>query len=89
MEIELTEKGIPFESQKILDINYKGKILRKKYEPDLLIDNKVVTELKVMEKFQKNEESIILNYLNVTKFKVGLLINFGSKNELEWKRFVY
>ncbi|HPN32154.1 MAG TPA: GxxExxY protein [bacterium] len=88
MEIELKNKKIIFEPQKELDIEYKGIILNKHYKPDLLIETKIVCELKVMDRLDKTEESIMLNYLNVTKFKLGLLINFGCKEKLDWKRMV-
>ncbi len=87
MEIELKKKNIVYESQKELKIDYKGIILKKCYKPDLVIESKIVIEIKVMEKLTKIEESIMLNYLNITKYKVGLLINFGCKEKLEWKRF--
>ncbi|MBP7654864.1 GxxExxY protein, partial [Candidatus Dependentiae bacterium] len=87
MEIELKKKNIVYESQKELKIDYKGIILKKCYKPDLVIESKIVSEIKVMEKLTKIEESIMLNYLNITKYKVGLLINFGCKEKLEWKRF--
>ena len=45
-------------------------------------------EIKAMSALTSNEEAQIINYLKATRFKVGLLLNFGSKS-LEHKRFVY
>jgi GxxExxY protein len=89
MEIELLNRHIPFESQKKLQIQYKDKKLNKKYVADLICYNSVLIELKAVEKLSGKEESQIINYLKATGIKVGVLINFGSKNKLEWKRFVY
>jgi len=89
MEIELLNRHIPFESQKKLQIQYKDKKLNKEYVADLICYNSVLIELKAVEKLSGKEESQIINYLKATGIKVGVLINFGSKNKLEWKRFVY
>jgi GxxExxY protein len=74
--------------KKTLRINYKGCLLKKEYIADLVYYNQVIVELKALDKLTGREESQILNYLKVTKLKVGLLINFGSSPRLEWKRFV-
>lgn len=81
-------RTLPFESQKILRIDYKGRLLKKEYIADLIYYNQIIVELKALDKFTGKEESQILNYLKATKMKVGLLINFGSSPKLEWKRFV-
>ena len=88
MEIESASRILPFESQKILRIDYKGRLLKKEYIADLIYYNQIIVELKALDKLTGKEESQILNYLKATKMKVGLLINFGSSPKLEWKRFV-
>ena len=87
-EIELKSKGIPFTSQKSLNIIYKGKFLKKDYIADLVCYDQIIVELKAINKLSGTEESQVLNYLKATNLKVGLLINFGSRSKLEWKRFV-
>lgn len=89
MEIELSNRNIPFQSQKSLRVYYKRKVLNKTYIADLLCYNTVLVELKALEKLTGKEESQIINYLKATGIKVGVVINFGSKNKLEWKRFVF
>lgn len=64
------------------------KLLEKKYQPDFICFDEIVVEIKALEQLSGTEESQIINYLKATGFKVGLLINFGSKT-LEYKRFVY
>ena len=88
MEIESASRILPFEAQKILRIDYKGRLLKKEYIADLIYYNQIIVELKALDKLTGKEESQILNYLKATKMKVGLLINFGSSPKLEWKRFV-
>ncbi len=88
MEIELSSRGIPFESQKELTVYYKDRPLNKKYTPDLLAFGQVVVDLKALDRLTSKEDSQLLNYLKATRWEVGLLINFGAVNDLEWKRMV-
>ncbi|MBI2428349.1 MAG: GxxExxY protein [Ignavibacteriales bacterium] len=87
-EVELSERNIVFESQKLLPIYYKNRKLKKEYKSDIIAFEKIIIELKVQEHLIKTDESQLLNYLNATNFQVGVLINFGSKNDLEWKRMI-
>ena len=89
LEIESRTRNLPFESQKPLQIRYKEHILKKEYIADLIYFNKIVVELKALDRLSGREEAQILNYLKATGMKVGVLINFGSHPKLEWKRLVY
>ena len=86
--IEFGVQGIPYKAQPVVEILYKGKPLEKKYQPDFICFDDVIVEIKALEHLSGIEEAQIINYLNATKLKVGLLINFGSKS-LEHKRFVH
>ena len=88
LEVEFGVQGIPYKAQPVVEILYKGKPLEKKYQPDFICFDDVIVEIKALEYLSGIEEAQIINYLNVTKLKVGLLINFGSKS-LEHKRFVH
>ena len=88
LERECIYQKIPHKSKPQVGIEYKGKSLKKKYEPDFICYDDVIVEIKAMNKLSSNEHAQIINYLKATKLKVGLLINFGSKS-LEHKRFVY
>jgi GxxExxY protein len=88
-ELELTEKGIPFEAQKRLQIFYKGRPLSKEYIADLIVIGQIVVELKAEDKLQPRDEAQLLNYLKATRMRVGLLVNFGAYPKLQWKRFVH
>ena len=85
---EFVIRGIPFKSQPIVEIVYKGKPLEKKYQPDFICYDEVIVEIKATNSLTGLEEAQLINYLKATGLKVGLLLNFGSKS-LEHKRFVY
>lgn len=87
-EMELREREIPFCSQKILPLYDKGCKLKKEYKADLIAYDKIVIELKSEEHLTKNDESQLLKYLNATNFQLGILVNCGAENSLEWKRMI-
>lgn len=89
LEIELIERGIPFEPQKELRIAFKGRTLKKTYTADFLVFDKVVVEIKALDGLTPHDEAQLLNYLKATEKQVGVLINFGSADKLEWKRRVW
>lgn len=88
LEIECGCRGIPFMSQAPLQVRYKGRPLRKHYIADLVCYDQVIVELKVAERLISKDEAQLLHYLHATQKRVGLLINFGSTGQLEWKRLV-
>ncbi len=89
LEIEFTERGIPFESQKELRIAFKERYLKKSYTTDFLVFGQVIVEIKAIDHLTSHDEAQLLNYLKSTGCKVGVLINFGAANKLEWKRRVW
>lgn len=88
LEIELGSRNIPFQAQKCVEIFYKNRTLNKEYIADFICYDKIIVEIKALEKLSGKEEAQILNYLKATRLRVGLLINFGSHGKLEWKRFI-
>ena len=88
MEIEAEQRGIAYESHARLKIRYKGRILCKEYEADMITHGKLVVEFKALNRLSSPEEAQLLNYLKATGCRVGLLINFGHPTKLEWKRLV-
>lgn len=73
---ELSLHGIPFERQRPLPLEYKGVKLDCGYRMDIVVDNKVVVELKCVDKITSVHEAQMLTYLRLSKIKIGLLINF-------------
>lgn len=88
LKVELKNRAIPFESEKALPVFYKGSQLQVDYRADLICYGGIIVELKALEKLSSKEESQLLNYLHATGLRVGLLINFGSRGKLEWKRMI-
>lgn len=87
-EFELVSKKIQFVSQPPLKIRYKTHILSKEYIADLIAYDEILVELKAIEKLTKREEAQVLNYLKASGLRLGLLINFGHDQKLEWKRII-
>ena len=87
LEREMGLRGIPFESKKELPIFYKGEPIEKSYIPDLFCFGKIIVELKAVEQFSNEHRAQILNYLRITKCKLGLLVNFGAYPKVAIERF--
>ena len=86
LEIELAARHIPFIAQQELRIAYKGRYLKKSYIADFFAFEDIIIEIKALEQLTSREIAQLLNYLNVTGAKVGVIINFGSIGRLEWRR---
>jgi len=74
---ELGLRGIPFRSQVDLPVQYKGVYLDCGYRIDLIVNGRVIVELKSVERLAPIHESQLLAYLRLSKLRVGLLINFN------------
>jgi GxxExxY protein len=88
LAVEFNGRGIPYAREPVLEIAYKGVSLNKVYRPDFICFDQVIVELKCQFRLAGVEESQIIHYLKITKLHVGLLMNFGSRPKLEWKRYV-
>ena len=75
---ELTLRGIRFQSEVMLPVRYKGIELDCGYRIDLLIEDKIILELKAVDALTKVHEAQLLTYLKLSGKRVGLLINFNS-----------
>ena len=85
LSYELSLRKVSFVRQKEIDIYYKDLLIPKKYKPDLLIEDKVIVEIKATQGLTKVDEAQLLNYLKASRQRVGLLLNFGTKS-LQVKR---
>ena len=88
LEREFKTEDIPFKSQPVVQIFYKGRPLNKTYQPDFVCFDEVLVEIKAISNLTGIEEAQVINYLKASGLNIGLLLNFGSKS-LEYKRFVY
>jgi GxxExxY protein len=80
LEYELRKLGFKVEKQKSLPVIYHGVRLDAGYRIDLLIENKIIIELKSVENIIPIHEAQLLTYLKLAKIKLGLLINFNVKD---------
>jgi len=87
LAIEFNLRNIPYVREKKLILFYKNVKLEKFYVPDFLCYEKIVVDLKALSSLTTTHDSIMINYLNATRLKVGLLGNFGEKS-LKYKRLV-
>ena len=83
---ELKNNGFEVESQKQIKVYYKN-IEVGEYYADLIVNDKVILELKATEVITEANEFQLLNYLKSTNVEVGLLLNFGKKPEFCRKVF--
>jgi GxxExxY protein len=79
MEIELAKSGLSFESEKRLNVFYDGHIVGH-FVADLVIDGRLVVELKAVECIVKAHEVQLVNYLTAANTESGLLLNFGTES---------
>lgn len=84
MLIELNESGLTTERQKPISVFYNEKLVGE-YFADLIVDSKVIIELKAAESLIEEHELQLINYLKATDVEVGLLLNFGKKPEVRRK----
>ena len=75
---EFRERGLKAECQVPIKVKYKGKNVGE-YIADLLVEEKVIVELKTVEEFTNVHEAQLLNYLKATGIKIGLLVNFKHR----------
>ena len=84
---ELTRNNIDAKQQHPITVIYKGQVVGE-YFADILIEGKIILELKTTKKIEPIHEAQLLHYLKATNIKVGYILNFGSAAKLEFKRMV-
>ena len=86
LEIELTQREIPFQHQVELPVSYKGEVIGM-YKADLVVDNKIIVEIKGVSRLNASHTAQALHYLAATGLQLAILINFGA-GSLEYHRVV-
>lgn len=84
--IELQEAGLTTESQKQIKVCYKDLPVGD-YIADIIVDDKIIVEIKTAESLSIEHEFQLINYLKSTEYEIGLLLNFGKRPELKRKVF--
>jgi GxxExxY protein len=87
MQIELQARGVKVELEPKIQVKFKGVIVGD-YAADLLVENKIIVELKTDVVYQSVHEAQLLNELRATEIRLGYLINFG-RERVEYKRMVF
>jgi len=88
LERELRRCAIPFDSQPVLELYYKGKTLNQVYKPDLICFGKIIVELKAVKTISSENEAQVFNYLKASHLRLGLLVNFGHYPKATVQRIV-
>lgn len=86
MMLELKERGLKAERQVPVKVSYKGREVGD-YLADIVVEDRIILELKAVSSLERIHEAQILNYLKATGYKIGLLVNF-THTKAEIKRFI-
>jgi GxxExxY protein len=81
---EFTKKAIKVETQRVINVIYKGKKIGV-HRLDLVVEGKVVVELKTVERFSIHHKAQLTSYLKASGYKLGILVNF-LKGKVEYRR---
>jgi GxxExxY protein len=87
LEREFIINALDYEREKRLKILYKGIFLKKEFAPDFVCFGKIVLELKAVSELTEIHQCQVFNYLKASKFRLGLLVNFGESS-LVFRRFI-
>ena len=88
LEIEFGNNKIQYEREKSFKIEYKGKILKHRYQADFVVFNQIVLEVKATSFIVDSFVAQTINYLKASGLKLGIIANFGEKS-LTYKRIVF
>jgi GxxExxY protein len=84
--VEFALRKVSYQQQPLFDVLYKGHKVGL-FIPDLIASDAVVVDTKVIEQITDHERGLMLNYLRITKLRVGVILNFKHA-KLEWERIV-
>ena len=87
LEIEFGLQKIAYVAKPELKLHFRDRVLRQTYEPDFVCLDKIIVEIKAVSSLVDDHRAQTLNYLHATKFKLGLLVNFGSYPKLVYERY--
>jgi GxxExxY protein len=84
--VEFGLRKVPYQQQPLFDVLYKGHKVGL-FIPDLIAFDAVVVDTKVIEQITDHERGLMLNYLRITKLRVGVVLNFKHA-KLQWERII-
>ena len=82
--LELQARGHAIDQQRDFPVHYRGQLIGTLI-PDLIVDDKVIADPKVVSAFNDTHVAQMIGYLNITNLKIALLLNF-KEAQLRWKR---
>ncbi|RKY58859.1 MAG: GxxExxY protein [Candidatus Neomarinimicrobiota bacterium] len=86
LSLVLNEYGLDVKSQYPIIVNFRTKIVGE-FRADLVVEDKIIVELKAVKTLLPEHEAQLLNYLKATRYEVGLLLNFGNRPQI--KRLIF
>ena len=86
LALELAHQGLKYSTQEKYQVYYRDQHIDD-YIPDLVVENKVIVELKTAESICNEHLGQTLNYLRISKLETGLILNF-KHSKLEWKKVI-
>ena len=84
--VSLIEKGVHVKQQNPIKVKFKGRIVGD-YVSDILVEEKVILELKAVDKLSNIHRAQVLNYLKSTNLRLAIFLNFKNQ-KLEYERFI-
>ncbi len=88
LRIELLKHGLSVKQQQLVQVYYEGEVVGD-FIADLWVEDRVIAEIKAVQKLVKAHEVQLVNYLTATGVDIGLLINFGRSVEIKRKHRIY
>ena len=88
LAMEFADQRIPFSEQKRLALEYKGRPLKQRYQPDFICYENIIVEIKAEKSVTDADRAQVINYLKATGKELGLLINFGHHPGIQQERFI-
>ncbi len=86
LALVLIKYGLNVKTQENIDVFFRKQLVGE-FRADMIINDRVILELKAVRTLLSEHEAQIINYLKATKYEIGLLLNFGSKPQI--KRFIF
>lgn len=86
MLLELVADGLTVETEKPIAVYYEGKVVGT-FSADIVVEGKIILELKAKDTIHSSHEAQLINYLRATDIEIGLLLNFGKSPQFKRKYF--
>ena len=89
LSVICSERGIPWEREKMLKMYFHGVELEKTYKADFVCYDDIIVELKAVSEILSEHRAQLFNYMRITNSKFGILINFGEPQKLHAEKYMF